>query len=49
MRFTLAVPIAMAAVVIALPQGPGGSQAIIGWCVSILASALTISASYYKY
>lgn len=34
MRFTLAIPIAMAAVAIALPQGPGGSRAIIGWCVS---------------
>ena len=49
MRFTLAIPIAMAAVAIALPQGPGGSQAIVGWCVSILASAFTIFASYYRY
>ena len=35
MHFTFAIPIAMAAIVTALPQGPGGSRAILGWCVSI--------------
>lgn len=35
MHFTLAISIAMAAVAGALPQGPGGSRAIVGWCVSV--------------
>lgn len=36
MRCTLAIPIAMAAIAVALPQGPGGSRAVLGWCVSTL-------------
>lgn len=35
MHFTLTIPIAMAAVAMALPQGPGGSRAVLGWCVSV--------------
>lgn len=36
MHFTLAIPIVMAAIAVALPQGPGGGRAVLGWCVSDL-------------
>lgn len=34
MHLTLTVSIAMTAIAVALPQGPGGSRAVLGWCVS---------------